>query len=122
MESLELKELNKAIISCALVGYETGYSLVGYLPSHIQRALIELLLIIVNFTNNICSLFTLLLCCIIQFDYWLLPFWHCSKVHVIFPVLFGSKFLLVLSILPLWSILFLFLLSRLQLDLNSTVF
>ena len=94
---LELKELNKAIISCALVGYETGYSqlgatrLVGYLPSHTQRALIELLLIIVNFTNNICSLFTLLLCCIIQFDYWLLPFWHCSKVHVIFSSSFWQQ-------------------------------
>ena len=42
-----LKEFNKTIISFALVGYETGYSqlgamrLVGHLPSHIQRALIE---------------------------------------------------------------------------------
>ena len=41
----ELKEFNKTIIPFALVGYETGYSqlgatrLVGYLPSHIQRAL-----------------------------------------------------------------------------------
>ena len=38
---------NKTIISFALVGYEIGYSqlaptgLVGYLPSHIQRALME---------------------------------------------------------------------------------
>ena len=44
---LEGKEFNKAIIPFALVGYETGYSqldatrLVGYLPSHIQRALME---------------------------------------------------------------------------------
>ena len=44
---LELKEFNKIIIPFALVGYETGYSqlgatrLVGYLPSHIQRALME---------------------------------------------------------------------------------
>ena len=43
---LEFKEFNKTIIPFALVGYETGYSqlgatrLVGYLPSHIQRALI----------------------------------------------------------------------------------
>ena len=42
--------LNKTIIPFALVGYEIGYSrlgpagLVGYLPSHIQRALMELLL------------------------------------------------------------------------------
>ena len=42
-----LKEFNKTIIPFALVGYETGYSqlgatrLVGYLPSHIQRALME---------------------------------------------------------------------------------
>ena len=42
---LELKEFNKTIIPFALVGYATGYSqlgatrLVGYLPSHIQRAL-----------------------------------------------------------------------------------
>ena len=47
---LEFKEFNKTIIEFALVGYETGYSqlgathLVGYLPSHIQRALMELLL------------------------------------------------------------------------------
>ena len=40
-------EFNKTIIPFALVGYETGYSqlgasrLVGYLPSHIQRALME---------------------------------------------------------------------------------
>ena len=39
--------LNKTIIPFALVGYEIGYSqpgptgLVGYLPSHIQRALME---------------------------------------------------------------------------------
>ena len=44
---LEFKELNKTIIPFALVGYETSYSqlgatrLVGYLPSHIQRALME---------------------------------------------------------------------------------
>ena len=40
-------EFNNTIISFAVVGYEVGYSLlgltglVGYLPSHIQRALIE---------------------------------------------------------------------------------
>ena len=44
---LGFKELNKTIIPFALVGYETGYSqlgatrLVGYLPSHIQLALME---------------------------------------------------------------------------------
>ena len=44
---LEFKKFNKTIIPFALVGYETGYSqlgatgLVGYLPSHIQRALME---------------------------------------------------------------------------------
>ena len=46
---LGFKEFNKTIIIIpfALVGYETGYSqlsatrLVGYLPSHIQRALME---------------------------------------------------------------------------------
>ena len=44
---LEFKEFNKTIIPFALVGYESGYSqlgatrLVGYLPSHIQRALVE---------------------------------------------------------------------------------
>ena len=44
---LEFKEFNKTIIPFALVGYETGYSqlgatrLVGYLPSHIQLALME---------------------------------------------------------------------------------
>ena len=45
---LEFKEFNKTIIiPFALVGYETGYSqlgpmrLVGYLPSHIQWALME---------------------------------------------------------------------------------
>ena len=44
---LEFKEFNKTIIPFALVGYETGYSqlgatrLVGYLPSRIQRALME---------------------------------------------------------------------------------
>ena len=43
----EFKEFNKTIISFALVGYESGYSqlgatrLVGYLPSHIQRTLME---------------------------------------------------------------------------------
>ena len=40
-------KFNKTIIPFALVGYEIGYSqlgptgLVGYLPSHIQRALME---------------------------------------------------------------------------------
>ena len=44
---LDLKEFNETIIPFALVGYETGYSqlgatrLVDYLPSHIQRALME---------------------------------------------------------------------------------
>ena len=44
---LEFKEFNKTIIPFSLVGYKTGYSqlgatrLVGYLPSHIQRALME---------------------------------------------------------------------------------
>ena len=44
---LEFKEFNKTIMTFALVGYETGYSqlsatrLVGYLPSHFQRALME---------------------------------------------------------------------------------
>ena len=44
---LEFNEFNKTIIPFALVGYETGYSqlgatrLVGYLTSHIQRALME---------------------------------------------------------------------------------
>ena len=44
---LEFKESNKTIIPFALVGCETGYSqlgatrLIGYLPSHIQRALME---------------------------------------------------------------------------------
>ena len=44
---LEFKEFNKTIIPFALVGYESGYSqlgatrLVGYLPSHIQRALMK---------------------------------------------------------------------------------
>ena len=33
---LEFKEFNKTIIPFALVGYETGY-----LPSHIQRGLME---------------------------------------------------------------------------------
>ena len=50
---LEFKEFNKTIIPFALVGYETGYSqlgtthLVGNLPSHVQRALMEKLLIII---------------------------------------------------------------------------
>ena len=35
---MQFKEFNKTIIPFALVGYETGYS---YLPSHIQRALME---------------------------------------------------------------------------------
>ena len=44
---LEFKEFNKTIIPFVLVGYQTGYSqlgasrLVGYLPSHIQCALME---------------------------------------------------------------------------------
>ena len=44
---LEFKEFNKTTIPFAFVGYETGYSqfgatrLVGYLPSQIQRALME---------------------------------------------------------------------------------
>ena len=45
---LEFKEFNKTIIiPFVLVGYETGYSqlgamcLIGYLPSHIQHALME---------------------------------------------------------------------------------
>ena len=44
---LELNEFKKTIIPFAFVGYETGYSqlgatrLVGYLPSHIQRELME---------------------------------------------------------------------------------
>ena len=44
---LEFKEFNKTIIPFALVGYDIGYSqlgatrLIGYLPSHIQRALRE---------------------------------------------------------------------------------
>jgi len=41
---LEFKEFNKTIIPFALIGHETGASqlgamrLIGYLPSHIQRA------------------------------------------------------------------------------------
>ena len=44
---LEFNEFNKTIIPFALVGYESGNSqlgatrLAGYLPSHIQRALME---------------------------------------------------------------------------------
>ena len=44
---LEFKEFNKTIIPIALVGYDTGHSqlgatrLVGYLPSHTQRVLME---------------------------------------------------------------------------------
>ena len=44
---LEFKEFNNTIIPFTLVGYETGYSqlgttrCVGYLPSHIQRVLME---------------------------------------------------------------------------------
>ena len=44
---LEFKEFNKTSIPFTLVGYETGYNqlgatrLVGYLSSHIQRALIN---------------------------------------------------------------------------------
>ena len=43
---LEIKEFNKTIFPFPLVGYETDYSqlgatrLVGYLPSHIQRAML----------------------------------------------------------------------------------
>ena len=42
-----VKEFNKMIIPFVLVGYKTGYSqrgatrLVGYLPSHIQHALMK---------------------------------------------------------------------------------
>ena len=48
----EFMEFNRTIILFALVRYETGYNqlgatrLVGYLPSHIQRALMEKFLII----------------------------------------------------------------------------
>ena len=44
---LEFNEFKKTVIPLELVGYETGYSqlgathLAGYLPSHIQRALME---------------------------------------------------------------------------------
>ena len=47
VQILVLKEFNKTIIPFALAGHVTGYSqlsatrLVGYLPSHIQRALME---------------------------------------------------------------------------------
>ena len=47
LKMFEFKEFNKTIIPFALVGYETGYSqlgamrIVGYVPSHIQRALME---------------------------------------------------------------------------------
>ena len=47
LKLLDFKEFDKTIIPFALVGYETGYSqlgatrLVGYLPSHIQRELME---------------------------------------------------------------------------------
>ena len=41
LKYLEFKEFNKTIIPFALVGYATGYNLVGYLPSHIRRALVE---------------------------------------------------------------------------------
>ena len=47
LKFLKFKEFNKTIIPFALVGYETGYSQlgatrhVGYLPSHIQRVLME---------------------------------------------------------------------------------
>ena len=39
----KLGEFNKTIIPFALVGYEISYSQrgAGYLPSHIQRALME---------------------------------------------------------------------------------
>ena len=49
---LEFKEFNKTIIPFTLVGCEIGYSqlgatrLVAYLPSHIQRGLMEQLFII----------------------------------------------------------------------------
>ena len=44
---LEFEEFNKTIIPFARVGYKTGYSqlgatcLVGYVPPHIQRTLME---------------------------------------------------------------------------------
>ena len=44
---LEFKEFNKTIIPFAFVGYDNGYGqlgatrLFGYLPPHIQRALME---------------------------------------------------------------------------------
>ena len=47
LQILEFTVFNKTIIPFVLVGYVTGYSqlgatrLVGYLPSHIQRALLE---------------------------------------------------------------------------------
>ena len=47
LQMFGFKEFNTTIIPFALVGYETGYSklgatrLVGYLPSHIKRALME---------------------------------------------------------------------------------
>jgi len=47
LKFFEFKEFNKTIIPFTLVGYESGYSQlsatrpVGYLPSHIQRALME---------------------------------------------------------------------------------
>ena len=47
LKIFEFKEFNETIIPFARVGYETGYSqlgatrLVGYLPCHIQRALME---------------------------------------------------------------------------------
>ena len=50
---LEFKELNKTISPFVLLRYATGYSqlgatcFVGYLPPHIQRALMEELLIII---------------------------------------------------------------------------
>jgi len=47
LQILEFEEFNKTIIPFALVGYKTGYCQlgatrqVGYLPSHIQRALMK---------------------------------------------------------------------------------
>ena len=58
----EFKEFNKTIIPFTLVGCETGFSqlgatrLVGYLPSHIQRALMEKLLnIIIHCSHHLSS-------------------------------------------------------------------
>ena len=53
-QAQNLKKFNRTIIPLALIEYETGYSqlgamrLLGYLPSHIQRALMEELFIILK--------------------------------------------------------------------------